>query len=44
MKVTVCEMNDSEEEFPRDWDRLVDHVQKEKSDLKIEKHISTVYS
>ncbi len=33
MKVTVCEMNDSKEEFSRDWDRLVDHVQKEKSDL-----------
>ena len=33
MRVTVCEMNDSEEAFSKDWDRLVDHVQTEKSDL-----------
>ncbi len=33
MKVTVCEMNDSASAFSRDWDRLVDHVQKERSDL-----------
>ena len=33
MRVTVCEMSDSEEDFSRDWERLVNHVQNEKSDL-----------
>ncbi|MCJ7580817.1 MAG: carbon-nitrogen hydrolase family protein [Candidatus Aminicenantes bacterium] len=33
MRVTVCEMNDSEKDFSRDWDLLTVHVQKEKSDL-----------
>ena len=33
MRVTVCEMKDSEGDFSRDWDRLAHHVQKEKSDL-----------
>ncbi|MCJ7580899.1 MAG: hypothetical protein MUP98_10240 [Candidatus Aminicenantes bacterium] len=33
MRVTVCEMNDSVEDFSREWGLLADHVQKEKSDL-----------
>ena len=33
MRVTVCEMNDAEEEFTRDWERLVEHVNNEKSEL-----------
>lgn len=33
MKVTICELNDNEELFERDWKNLVDHVKKEKSEL-----------
>jgi len=33
MKVTVCEMRDSAEEFAQDWERLVEHVRAERSQL-----------
>jgi N-carbamoylputrescine amidase len=33
MKVTVCQMSDDPNEFARDWDRLVQHVKRECSDL-----------
>lgn len=33
MKVTVCELNDDQELFTNDWERLVSHVKTEESDL-----------
>jgi N-carbamoylputrescine amidase len=33
MKVTVCQLNDSSMEFEKDWEGLVNHVQKEASEL-----------
>lgn len=33
MKVTVCELSDSEDGFARDWEQLAAHVRAEKSDL-----------
>lgn len=33
MRVTVCELNDTSPEFARDWEKLAEHVRREKSDL-----------
>ena len=33
MKVTVCELNNEPDDFARDWDQLVAHVEAETSDL-----------
>jgi N-carbamoylputrescine amidase len=33
MRVTVCEMDDDVQSFERDWERLVDHVRRERSDV-----------
>ena len=33
MKVTVCELSQEEDDFQQDWQRLVEHVYSEKSDL-----------
>lgn len=33
MKVTVCQLNDQPQQFEKDWDQLVEHVQTVHSDL-----------
>ena len=33
MKITVCELNDREKKFKKDWEKLIHHVEKNKSDL-----------
>jgi N-carbamoylputrescine amidase len=33
MKITVCQIGDTKEEFRASWDRLIAHVQKQKPDL-----------
>jgi N-carbamoylputrescine amidase len=33
MKITVCQMRDQISEFDEDWNLLIEHVQKEKSDI-----------
>lgn len=33
LKVTICELSQEENDFQKDWEGLVDHVQSQKSDL-----------